>query len=72
MNDDVTVTSLSNSLPKKISVAKNHVRKVVLNRKWSRICYKWHKFSSRITAKMHKMKWHKTRPACIVSIPATF
>jgi hypothetical protein len=71
MNDDMTVTSLSNSLLKKISVATNHLREVMLNWKLSRVRDKWHKFSSRITVKMHKKKWHKTRPACIVSIPAT-
>jgi len=67
MNDDMTVTSLSNSLLKKISVTTNHLREVMLNWKLSCICDKWHKFSSRITVK----QWRKTRPACIVSIPAT-
>jgi hypothetical protein len=40
----------------------------VLNQKSLHKFKKWHKFSSHVKAKLHKEKWLKTRPACILEV----
>jgi hypothetical protein len=66
MTDGMTVTSLSASLLSKISAAKDLVCRIVLNGILLCRFKKWCKFSSHIKVKLRKMKYHETRPTCVL------
>jgi len=60
MTDGVTVTSLSASLPQKLSVATDCLLQISLSQKLSHKFEKWCQFSSSVKAKSCKKKLHFT------------